>query len=562
MSAISFDDFVKKYRLILDEIDLANKDIIDDMLKNPEKITTINKDSKPILIVWSICWYTYHDINENMVEKYSKIGLEACENKNLEDVNSFYKWLLQELLYKYLKSKNYDLADNLGLVAIQYFDSDANFIEYLAKIFAKYDFKLAEKYYLMLIKDASKDKVINIYYSIALLSNDIELTEKHLLKAIDLGDGDSMHLLAQRYKANHCYDIAEQYYLMSIEKGNIHAMNNMALMYSSQGNKEGAEKYLLMAIEHGNTVSLYCLGELYFQQNKLSDAKKYLLMCLEKNEYFTEQIVHKLINIYIKTNSIDELDSLLDKYIIIFNFRTYRNIGLHFFKKNDYDLAEKYFLKCFDFIDKNQDLSQYINPNLELDKSQEQKIDKDDDLEKDQNFEEDESQEQTKREVIKCFQNTISSLIDIYIRKKQYDLAEKFCHRGLDSNVPASVSNMIRIYKDLKQEHKIDEFCSKYLLHEDLSVETLNEYETFVNNPMKFYYKLSNLSQHKVVADKIQELKKIKHVRNYINKINILAKDGDCPICLESTKLIPRECAHSYCFKCYIDYDKCGICND
>ena len=34
----------------------------------------------------------------------------------------------------------------------------------------------------------------------------------------------------------------------------------------------------------------------------------------------------------------------------------------------------------------------------------------------------------------------------------------------------------------------------------------------------------------------------------------------ECPICLENKELIPRKCAHFYCYDCYIEINKCAIC--
>ena len=34
----------------------------------------------------------------------------------------------------------------------------------------------------------------------------------------------------------------------------------------------------------------------------------------------------------------------------------------------------------------------------------------------------------------------------------------------------------------------------------------------------------------------------------------------NCPICLEFTLTIPRECSHYYCCNCFTNINKCAIC--
>lgn len=44
------------------------------------------------------------------------------------------------------------------------------------------------------------------------------------------------------------------------------------------------------------------------------------------------------------------------------------------------------------------------------------------------------------------------------------------------------------------------------------------------------------------------------------NKKKSLSKIDECPICYENTNVIPRECAHYYCYNCYVEQKECAIC--
>ena len=65
---------------------------------------------------------------------------------------------------------------------------------------------------------------------------------------------------------------------------------------------------------------------------------------------------------------------------------------------------------------------------------------------------------------------------------------------------------------------------------------------------------------NKLVSDKILILTKQKSVFVLNNKLNLASKQGDCIICYQHTKIIPRECSHYYCSDCYIAINKCSIC--
>ena len=57
-----------------------------------------------------------------------------------------------------------------------------------------------------------------------------------------------------------------------------------------------------------------------------------------------------------------------------------------------------------------------------------------------------------------------------------------------------------------------------------------------------------------------EELTRDIHI--FKNKCNFLSKESECPVCLETRKCIPLECAHYICLECYpkVYEDTCPVC--
>ena len=89
----------------------------------------------------------------------------------------------------------------------------------------------------------------------------------------------------------------------------------------------------------------------------------------------------------------------------------------------------------------------------------------------------------------------------------------------------------------------------------------MNNLEILCNNKLKLYNCLIKLQQKSdIINNKINELKKIRKIHCFDNKRKLLSKTDTCPICLENTLVIPKECAHFYCSDCYVEINECSIC--
>ena len=348
------------------------------------------------------------------------------------------------------------------------------------------------------------------------------LAEQYMIKAADLGHQNAIYRLANFYDNNNNFVAGEKYYLLGIEQGNMHMMNNLALMYKKIGNRQKAEQYFKMAIEKGNTVSMYNLGYLYVDMNQYDDAEQYFMMCLDANNFNVDRSFNDLLYLYARLNKLDKIDNLINKYPELHNKPDIANtIGNIYLQKNNYDLAEKYLIMSYEQYQKRDEKEKIIKSSILL------------------------------------------SLTEVYINKNQYELAEKFCQIAIDNNVLTSIRKMMKLYKYFgkAKDTNIEELCMKYIDSEILGQEAIDTYEQIVGNSVKFYNILSKLKPNKIIEQKMKYLRTIKEVHFYVNKINLLAKDGICPnpSCKKETKLIPRDCAHSYCFSCYVD-EKCCLC--
>lgn len=210
--------------------------------------------------------------------------------------------------------------------------------EIYAEVIGKMDSKdyLGARNSLKLIEqeDDLKEFWLGVCYQI---EGEFAQSEKHLLKAQELGNTDASHYLADVYYATNRFQEAEKYCLISIDRGNERAIFNLAILYNQTDRLEEAKKYFLLAIEKGNIVAynnlayIYTLsknfieaekclklaidggniialnnmGSLYKEMNRLKEAEKYYLKAIEKEQI---KALDNLANLYAETNRQDEAE--------------------------------------------------------------------------------------------------------------------------------------------------------------------------------------------------------------------------------------------------------------
>ncbi|OQY00949.1 MAG: hypothetical protein B6I26_06705 [Desulfobacteraceae bacterium 4572_130] len=155
------------------------------------------------------------------------------------------------------------------------------------------DFKKAEKYYLMAIKN----KHVNAMFNLG------------LLYAVEFKD----------------FKKAEKYYLMAIENKHVAAMFNLGSLYAGElKDFKKAEKYYLMAIENKHVKAMFNLGWLYLEHNKkYKEGIKYFSLFLD------------LID------NINKFQNYITDFFILLISKKQYYLAFNLFKKEKYQLKEK-----------------------------------------------------------------------------------------------------------------------------------------------------------------------------------------------------------------------------
>ena len=309
-----------------------------------------------------------------------------------------------------------------------------------------------------------------------------------------------MNNLGMMYVQFEQYESAETYFIMAIEKNNSNALTNLEYSYYKLKKYDKSNKE---AIKTG--LCCYDLGLSYYLKKKYELAEKYFLMAIRKDN---SDAMNKIGQMYTQHKKYD----LAEKYLLMGigknNISSMNNLRFMYYLQKQYEKAKKY---CLMAIEMNNIYA-------------------------------------------------MNTLGNIYIMQKNYDLAEKYYLIAIKKGEMHSLTSIGCLYQK-ENKYKLAE---KYFL---MSIEKNNPSgiklleRLYINNILKLYFVLKNAKNiNKLIDDKINELKKNENIICYENNINFLSKIGECPICLETTKLIPRRCAHFYCYSCFVEITKCSIC--
>lgn len=300
------------------------------------------------------------------LKEYSLIYIKIDDPKILLDVYNLFLndqstenddpiYLFYYGSYQRFIKKNYDLAEEYYLKAIQK-NNNIYAIVSLAKLYQKQKkYDLAKEYYLKALDlEPVIEKQSHLYYHLATLYNFTEkydLAKTYFLLAIDSNDDDvdSMNFLALIYEKEKEYDLAKKYYLMAIDKKYVYSMNNLAMLYDDSKEYELAEKYFLMAIEQEHVESMINLAHLYTRLEKYDSAEKYYLMAIDHNEV---SAIYRLGHLYqlqgeydlAESNYLRSLEIIEDTHVL--NYLA--NLYVHLCK---YQEAEQYYYRAIELGD-------------------------------------------------------------------------------------------------------------------------------------------------------------------------------------------------------------------
>ncbi|AYV83806.1 MAG: hypothetical protein Hyperionvirus12_3 [Hyperionvirus sp.] len=164
-----------------------------------------------------------------------------------------------------------------------------------------------------IIKDEYGNAVVNNTVGLYYVERDEVLAERYLLRATECDGGvyaDAFYNLADLYCFQDRKELAETYYLKAVELGDVDSMRDLAGMYRRWDKWDLAEKYYLMAVEKESVDAIVGLGNLYMDMDCSSLAEKYFIRGIEKTgegyenlELLYEEEPLKLFNALIKLSN-------------------------------------------------------------------------------------------------------------------------------------------------------------------------------------------------------------------------------------------------------------------
>ncbi|MCF6352130.1 MAG: hypothetical protein L3J06_03875 [Cyclobacteriaceae bacterium] len=316
---------------------------------------------------------------------------ETSENLPLKLGDLFKK--MQQLL----KQKEYNKAT--ALVSRGYLsDLQSNILQGIINDIAGKD-KLAAQFF-----DKANALNSHSFFDIGILYNDkfkdYKKAEKYFKLAIKDRDFNALYFLGYLYQENlNDYKQAEKYYLLAVKNIDIDAMVNLGDLYTEQYKEHRkAKKYYLMAIEYGNDNAMVNLGDLYAEQYKdFKKAEEYYLMAIEKKNVYAMEVLGDLYtinlrdfkkaeNCYLMAIEYESIEAMwalgklnedqfknvkkAEKYFKLAakngNKDALNNLGIIYADNyNDFKKAEKYFLKAIKKEDINA-IYNLINWKIEL----------------------------------------------------------------------------------------------------------------------------------------------------------------------------------------------------
>lgn len=179
------------------------------------------------------------------------------------------------------------------------------------------------------------------------------------------------------------------------------------------------------------------------------------------------------------------------------------------------------------------------------------------------NLEKQNYQEEEQEELIACARGcdiAMNNLGFLYMTHKKDELAEEYLLKACAKDNAGAMCNLGYLYYTQQKYKLAEEYFLKACI-KDNQVGMTNLKRIYINIELyNLLYKIENKS--KLIKETMIELLKDRKVHCLNNKINLLQKISNCPVCLdENVIIIPTECAHYYCVDCYIEIDKCALCN-
>jgi hypothetical protein len=151
------------------------------------------------------------------------------------------------------------------------------------------------------------------------------------------------------------------------------------------------------------------------------------------------------------------------------------------------------------------------------------------------------------------------------------DIAIKYYLMAIQNGHIVSLWNLSILYYKINDTINAKKMLLEYINiapTEIDMIEALQQVELWCKSPIVSYnliYKIVNKNNdiNKILQSKIKELQNSYPVICYMQKIKLLGKVEECPICFHIKINIPLECVHYVCIDCYTKIEKCPFkCNN
>lgn len=207
-----------------------------------------------------------------------------------------------------------------------------------------------------------------------LVMEEFDLAEEYLLKGLKYDNSKKMasHYLGHLYGMKNIKSKAKKYYKQAIEFGDKKACLCLARFFDENNDFENAINYYHKAIEYYPEEASINLATILFEDDSKSKEGENLLKAIKNSK--DSEIQFLIASVYDKfAKNISKAKLHYNKAIKLGDKKSYHKLGHLFEKKEDFENAEKYFMKSYEM---NEDYSALIclaelqlNYNKEKEKS-------------------------------------------------------------------------------------------------------------------------------------------------------------------------------------------------
>ena len=156
-------------------------------------------------------------------------------------------------------------------------------------------------------------------------------------------------------------------------------------------------------------------------------------------------------------------------------------------------------------------------------------------------------------------ETAMNNLASYYESIKDYEQMIKYYLMAIEKGNEMAMCNLAKYYESIKDYEQMKKYCLMAIEKDNKLIDKIKH----LFKPLELYLLLNQKEQFRQTIQ-YKELLNNYDVIVYVNKCNLLKKENDCIVCMETnTMCIPLECVHYICISCYpaiIYSKKCPFC--